>query len=164
VDPVAIQNTEYASNSARSRAFFCLLAAQQALNLETGEKIPLDKPVISHTNKKHRHHIFPRQQLINARIHARTYNSLCNMCFLMCEENARIGKELPKTYLGRYRSSDRARFAKVMTSHLVPANANCSVWKRGVRDAFRNFRKERLRVICKAFEKRAGIKLFSKLI
>ena len=163
VEPAAIQNREYASNSARTRAFFCLLAERQQRNLETGDLIPLDKPVISHTNTKHRHHIFPRQQLINAGIHARVYNGLCNMCFLMCEENVRIGKELPKTYLARYRAGNAPQFSKVMKSHLVPAGPNTSVWKRGVRAAFRDFRKERLPLICSEFEKAAGgMKLFSK--
>ncbi len=163
VDPAEIQNTEYASNSARTRAFFCLLAAQNPLNLESGHAIPLNKPVISHANKKHRHHIFPRQQMKNAHIHARAYNSLCNMCFLMCTENAKIGKELPKTYLARFRNApNKGPFHQVMRSHLIPAGPNDSVWKRGVTDAFRNFRKERLAVICRAFEAAAGMKLFSK--
>jgi hypothetical protein len=49
-----------------------------------------------------------------------------------------------------------------MKSHLLPAGKDSGVWKRGIVGAFKTFRKQRLQMICAAFEKQAGIKLFSR--
>jgi hypothetical protein len=46
-----IQSAEYSSRSARTRAFFCLLAARAPLYLENGEPIPLEGAVVSHANR-----------------------------------------------------------------------------------------------------------------
>ena len=63
LDPVMdLQTEEYNSGSARTRAFFCLLAALKPRYLENGEIIPFGT-VTSFANKKHRHHIFPQAQL-----------------------------------------------------------------------------------------------------
>jgi hypothetical protein len=49
-----------------------------------------------------------------------------------------------------------------MKSHLIPAGSDCGVWGHRTVAAFKQFRAERLALICKAFEKEAGIKLFRK--
>ncbi len=160
LDPVLdIQSADYASRSARARAFFCLLAARAPRYLEDGEPIPLDKAIISHSNRKHRHHIFPQGQLRH-HVSAKVYNSLCNICFLVARDNLKIGKRLPRKYLAEYRDEGRQRFLQVMRSHLLPAGQDAGVWERGVVGAFKKFRQERLKLICTAFEKEAGMRLF----
>lgn len=162
LDPVLdIQAAEYASRSARARAFFCLLATRAPRYLENGQPIPLDKPVISHSNRKHRHHVFPQAQLRN-HVSSRVYNSLCNICFLVSRDNLKIGKRLPRKYLSDYRESSRKRFRRVMRSHLIPAGTESGVWEGGVVRAFKKFRQERLKLICAAFEKEAGMRLFRR--
>jgi hypothetical protein len=47
-----------------------------------------------------------------------------------------------------------------MKSHLVPYERDGALWLRGVRRAFPKFLNERQRLICKSFEREAGIKLF----
>lgn len=161
LDPVLdIQAAEYSARSARTRAFFCLLAARAPRYLENGEPIPLGQ-VISHSNRKHRHHVFPQAQLKN-HVSARTYNSLCNICFLVSRDNLKIGMRLPRNYLAEYRAEGRPQFQKVMKSHLIPAGSGAGVWERGVVKAFKQFRAQRLRLICGEFEKAAGIKLFRR--
>lgn len=162
LDPVVdIQSAEYASRSARARAFFCLLALHEPKYLENGEPIPVGPGVVSHANAKQRHHVFPQAQLRN-KFPSKAYHSLCNICFLVSRDNQRIGKKLPRNYLAEYREFGAAQFRRVMKSHLIPVGREDGVWERGVVTAFKHFRQQRLTLICTEFEKAAGIKLFRK--
>jgi len=162
LDPVLdIQGAEYGARSARTRAFFCLLASHKPKYLENGEPIPLDAGAISHSNRKHRHHIFPQAQLRHA-FPARIYNSLCNICFLVSHDNAKIGMRLPLRYLAEYEADSRRMFRAVMKSHLIPVGNDAGVWQKGAIKAFKQFRQERLKLICAEFEKAAGIRLFRR--
>lgn len=162
LDPVQdIQYVEYASRSARTRAFFCLLAAREPRYLDNGEPIPLNGAVVSHSNRRHRHHVFPQAQL-KGHFPARVYNSLCNICFLVSRDNQIIGMRRPGSYLADYRDAGRAQFRRVMKSHLIPVGDDSGVWDRGIVTAFKKFRKQRLQLICAEFEKKAGIKLFRR--
>jgi hypothetical protein len=156
-----ILGEEYSSGSARARAFFCLLASKEPRFLENGEPIFLKNHTLSHANVKHRHHIFPRAQL-RRHFSPRVYNSLCNICFLVSEDNLRIGKQLPRIYLADYRDRGKTRFQGVMRSHLVPAGDDGGVWERGLMAGFKRFRQQRLKLICDEFEKAAGMKLFRR--
>lgn len=162
LDPVHdIQSSEYASRSARTRTFFCLLASQKPLYLESGEQIPLGQNVTSHANRKARHHVFPQAQL-RKHLPSSAYNSLCNICFLVSRDNEKIGQKLPRNYLTEYRDAGRHQFSRVMRSHLIPVSNESGVWEHGVVKAFKQFKLNRLRLICSAFEKAAGLKLFRK--
>jgi hypothetical protein len=159
LDPSDIKGEEYQSGSARTRAFFCLLASGQPRYLENGEPVPLDKSVISYANSKHRHHVFPQPQLRD-HFSPRAYNKLCNICFLVSYDNLRIGMRVPRKYLNEYRELGRVRFQQVMRSHLIPVGHDSGVWGRGLVAGFKEFRQQRLKLICAAFEKAAGMKLF----
>jgi hypothetical protein len=162
LDPILdVQGAEYASHSARTRAFFCLLASRHPQYLENGQPIPLNG-TISYSNRKDRHHIFPRAQLKN-HFSPRVYNSLCNICFLVSRDNQKIGMRLPRNYLEEYADNGRRRFRSVMKSHLIPVGDESGVWDRGVVRAFRQFRRQRLSLVCAEFEKAAGMKLFNKV-
>ena len=162
LDPVLdIQAAEYSSRSARTRAFFCMLAARGPRYLDDGQPIPLDSAVVSHANRRHRHHIFPQAQMKN-RFPSRVYNGLCNICFLVSQDNLSIGKKLPRSYLSDYRRDSQAQFKHVMRSHLIPVGQQAGVWERGVVKAFKAFRVERLKLICDEFEHQADTKLFRR--
>lgn len=162
LDPVLdIQGAEYTNRSARTRAFFCLLSQCGPRYLENGEEIFDAHKVLSHANKRDRHHIFPKGQMAG-KYSARVYNSLCNMCFLVSRDNQKIGKQLPRKYLDKYHAEGSRRFHSVMKSHLIPAAEGDGVWKKGLVTAFKQFRKERLTLICSAFESAAGIRLFRR--
>lgn len=161
LDPLAdIQTVEYASRSAKTRAFFCVLASQSPRLLETGDIIDFGTHV-SHANQRDRHHIFPKAQLKN-HFSSRVYNSLCNICYLVFSDHMKIGMKLPRTYLKPYREDGRQQFRRVMKSHLIPAGDDSGLWDQGIVRAFKKFRQQRLAVICSEFEKAAGIKLFRK--
>jgi hypothetical protein len=162
LDPVAdIQGAEYVSRSARSRTFLCLLASRAPRYLENGEPIPLADSSISHASRIDRHHIFPQAQL-KKHYPAKVYNSLCNICFLVSRDNVKIGKRLPRKYLADARSAGRKNFSRVMRSHLIPVGDDSGIWDRGVVRAFKQFRQQRLALICTELEKAAGIKLFRR--
>jgi hypothetical protein len=93
---------------------------------------------------------------------AKIYNGSCNICFLVSRDNLAIGMLRPANYLADYRDAGRARFRRVMKSHLIPVGDNSGVWDRGLVTAFKKFRRRRLQMICAEFEKRAGIKLFRR--
>ena len=162
LDPVVdIQMEQYNASSAVTRAFFCLLAGQRPKYLGNGDPVPLNAPVISPASAKHRHHIFPRAQL-DALVSRKAYNSLCNVCFLVSADNIGIGKKLPRHYLAECRHRIPKRFKSVMQSHFIPAESRSGIWQHRVVHAFKQFRTERLKLICNAFEKRAGLKLFRR--
>ena len=161
LDPVAdIQTAEYASRSAKTRAFFCLLASKSPRLLKTGDFIDFGTHV-SHANQKDRHHIFPKAQMKN-HFPSRVYNSLCNICYLVFSDHKEIGMQLPRTYLKQHREDGRQQFRRVMKSHLIPAGDDSGLWDQGIVRSFKKFRQQRLAVICSEFEKAAGIKLFRK--
>lgn len=162
LDPtIDIQGAEYGSRSARARAFFCLLSQQAPAYLEDGEAIAQDGAVIGHANKRHRHHIFPLAQL-RYKVSPKAYNSLTNICFLVARDNSQIGKKLPRKYLAEYRDAGRAQFKRVMKTHLIPVDGDQGVWDRGLVRGFKSFRRQRLALICAAFEKAAGMRLFRR--
>jgi hypothetical protein len=69
---------------------------------------------------------------------------------------------LPRRYLEEYRNAGRAHFRRVVRSHLIPAGRDDGLWQRGLVAAFKAFRKERLKLICREFERAAGIRLFAR--
>jgi hypothetical protein len=93
---------------------------------------------------------------------ARTYNGLCNICFLVSLDNLAIGMRLPCNYLAEYRDAGRAQFRSVMKSHLIPVGGDSGVWERGIVKSFKQFRAQRLGLICAEFEREAGMRLFRR--
>jgi hypothetical protein len=85
-------------------------------------------------------------------------NSLCNLCYIVAEENQSIGSNKPRVYLAKYKK--RKQFAKVMKSHLIPYKSDSGLWSGNIKRGYRRFQVQRLEAIRKAFEKEAGIKLF----
>jgi hypothetical protein len=49
-----------------------------------------------------------------------------------------------------------------MKSHLIPVGDDSGVWQFSIKAGFKQFRTQRLSLICRAFEREAGIRLFRK--
>jgi hypothetical protein len=152
-----IKRTDYLTASGLTTAFFLLLCQRVPLYLETGGRIPLGEAA-SPANRKDKHHIFPKALLQRNDLSPKQANSLCNICYVVAEENQSIGSNKPRVYLARYKK--RKQFARVMKSHLIPYKSDSGLWSRNVKKGYRRFQAQRLEVIRKAFEKEAGIKLF----
>jgi len=112
----------------------------------------------SRANRKDRHHIFPRQLLAGYGFPHRDYNSICNICLIVAEENQQFGMKKPASYLADH--SAKKHFARAMRSHLIPYQIGTGIWTKGVRKAYQQFRRERAKEICRAFGDVAGMKLF----
>ena len=153
-----LKHGDYSRRSGLTDAFFCLLSVQKPRYLENGGLIPTEYSTRS--NRKDKHHIFPRDLLKRNAFNEKFYNSLCNVCFIVARENQSIGSKKPVDYLDEYRH--RRHFGKVMSSHLIPHSREGSLWQPQVRRAYKNFQNERLELICKIFNREAGINLFRK--
>jgi hypothetical protein len=152
-----IKRTDYLTASGLTTAFFLLLCKREPLYLETGSRIPLGEAA-SPANRKDKHHIFPKALLQRNDFTTKQANSLCNLCYIVAEENQSIGSNKPRVYLAKYKK--RKQFAKVMKSHLIPYKSDSGLWSGNIKRGYRRFQVQRLEAIRKAFEKEAGIKLF----
>ena len=93
-------------------------------------------------------------------VSARIYDSLGNICFLVARDHGPIGTRVPRSYLEEYEKAGRKQPQRVMKSHLIPIAAESGVSDRRVVKSFKKSRQRRLALICAAFEKEVGMKLF----
>ncbi len=159
VDRAEIRRAEYNRRTSLSDTFFCLLLKREPRYVTSGSPVP-PEVYVSAANRKHRHHIFPRALLAVNGFNHRRYNSICNICLIVAEENLEFGARRPDSYLDLYRV--KRYFAGVMRSHLIPHRPESAIWLRGVRRAYPRFVDQRLRMICDAFEQAAGMRLFRR--
>lgn len=158
-DPLDIARTEYTKRAAITSAFYCLLASRGPTYLNNGQPIPITKDACR-ANRSDRHHIFPRKMLATFGIRQAQYNSLCNICFIVAEQNQQFGHKRPDKYLEEFRL--KKHFSRSMKSHLIPHDGESGLFTKGAVKAFKQFCKARLKHICRAFEEEAGVRLFRK--
>jgi hypothetical protein len=108
------------------------------------------------SNRKDKHHIFPRALLARRRIKSKWNNSLLNICFLAANENQFINDDQPRHYLGEYRR--KRHFKKVMRSHLIPVSSNSGVWENNLRLGFKMFLNQRAIIVLNALSKTIDVK------
>ena len=154
-----LRRTDYLVSGSLVTAFFLLLARRGPCFLETGNCMPLDKTA-SVANRNDKHHIFPKALLARQGFAVCDANSLCNLCYLVAEENQSIGSNRPAAYLAEY--NRLKHFARVMKSHLIPYKRNTGLWSGNIKRGYRQFVAERLVWIVRAFEHEAGVRLFRK--
>lgn len=151
--------SDYRENSSITIAYYLMLKSKTPQYLLNGRPMELNN-VSSMSNKKHRHHIFPKALLESNGMNEKWINCITNICFLEADQNQSIGSSLPKTYLSKY--EHLKHFKKVMASHLIPVHADSSVWSNKVATGFLDFINERIQIITAEIEKLAGITLFEK--
>ncbi len=154
----AIRFAEYARRSMLTDGYFCLLRLMGPRYLEDGEAIPVND-YSTRANRNDKHHVFPRQLLINRGFASGDYNSIANICFLVARENQSIGSRPPRVYLEQLPQGRRAR-NRALRSHLIPWDDASGVWDQSAYRGFRTFLGARTRLIAKAFETQAGARLF----
>lgn len=174
VDPIDLARQEYTKHSGLTSAFYCLLARQEPCYIANGRPIeaqiyaanrrdrPDDKVLIypNRSNRRDRHHIFPLQLLANNGFTHKDFNSLCNICFIDPLEDKKFGMRRPDRYLAEF--TGKRHFQKAMRSHLIPYDAESGLWTASVKKGYTQFRRRRLREICRALERQAGMNLFRK--
>ena len=159
-DPDDVRRSDYSRRSSLTNAFLCLLAREKPVYLANGEPIPQHE-FAARANRKNRHHIFPRALLAKHGIGHRQYNSICNICLLTSAENIAVGARQPRRYLAEWMG--KRYFSRAMKSHLIPCDRNCGLWRSNVTQAYSRFVRERRDAICRAFEARAGMRLFKRM-
>jgi hypothetical protein len=151
-----VKNSDYSHRSGLTNAFFCLLSEQQPRYLENGDRIPVEHS--TRADRKDKHHIFPKDLLKRNGFIGKQYNSICNVCFVVARENQSISNKKPVVYLEDFRH--KKSFGKVMRSHLIPHIKGSGIWDKNVGRGFKQFHNDRCDVICSAFQRVAGMKLF----
>ncbi len=146
----AIRYAEYARRSMLTDGYFCLLRLMEPRYLEDGEPIPVNE-YSTRANRNDKHHIFPRQLLVNRGYASGDYNSIANICFLVARENQSIGSRPPHVYLEQLPHGRRAR-NQALRSHLIPWHDESGLWEKNARRGFRRF------VAARAHENREGIR------
>lgn len=162
VERIDVRKAQYASRTAITSAVYCMLLRRGPVYfLDKGlNEIPVQR-YSTPANRKDRHHIFPRQQLANAGIPVKLYNSISNICLLVAEENQRIGSKRPRKYLGELDRRGSA-FKRKMSRHLIPVGDESGVWSENLKQGFRGFLQARTELICDALEEQAGARLFRR--
>lgn len=156
VDPADLQRTDYARPTAMAAAVYCLFASRKPSYLSNGEPVP-ETVYAARANKKNRHHIFPRALLMRQGFRSNEANSICNICFVVAEENQMIGSKKPAQYLEVYRH--KRYFKRAMKSHLILHNSD-ALWSSNVRRGFKKFLRERRHLLCNELNREAGVRLF----
>jgi hypothetical protein len=112
-------------------------------------------------NRKDKHHIFPKALLRRIGFTDREADRLCNICFMVAEDNQSFGSRRPRQYLGEFRT--KKTFSRVMKSHLIPHYKGSGLWDGRIRRGYRDFLFQRMQLVVRAFESQAGgIRLFRK--
>jgi hypothetical protein len=151
--------SDYRDSGSVTISFYLMLKRKEPLYLDNGTAMLLDN-ITSTSNKKHRHHIFPKALLQANGIKEQWINCISNICFLDASNNISIGASLPKTYLKKYEGLKY--FKKTMSSYLIPSDVNSPIWATKVKDGFLHFLNKRVTLITKEIEKLAGTELFEK--
>lgn len=157
VDRDELRRTVYGSRSSIASAFFCLLIAKRPRLLDDGSEIQL-KGTAAASNRRHKHHVFPREHLKRAEVGAKSINSILNLCFMPAGVNSEFGSKAPLRYLAPYRTS--RRFQSVTRTHLLPSTVQSGLWDTNTRRAYPLFLQQREKLVCDAFEDIAGVRLF----
>jgi len=151
--------SDYRENSSAAIAYYLMLKSKTPLYLVSGRPMLLDN-ISSISNKKHRHHIFPKALLESNGFTDKWINCIINICFLEADQNQSIGASLPKTYLTKY--EHLKHFRKVMSSHLIPISKESPIWSNKVADGFLDFINTRVKTILTEIQKIAGTEIFEK--
>jgi hypothetical protein len=157
VDPIDLQRASYGRRSSIADGLYCLLISQKPAYLANGATMLVEE-YASSANRKHKHHIFPRALLSRQNVSLARANSIVNLCFICGEENSQFGSKKPFKYLEEFQR--KRYFARVMRSHLIPFDQKSGLWDASVTRGYRSFLKARTRLLCRTFERAAGMKLF----
>ncbi|MFZ1320854.1 MAG: DUF262 domain-containing protein [Ignavibacteria bacterium] len=154
IDPTELLQKDYKSRrSTAVRAFFLLLKNKKPRYIDNGEEMLMEiHAAIS--NRRDKHHIFPRNLLNRNGIKSKWVNSISNICYLASDNNQSFGSKYPVDYLKNYRR--KKNFRNSMISHLIPLN-NPSFWTKNLNKAFKDLIKYRGKLILSEFEKLTGV-------
>lgn len=160
INPLGYLKSSYKKSSSSTNSYYILLRTKEPLYLLNAKKILLDD-VSSISNRKDRHHIYPKNLLTRNKIDSKWVNSISNICYLESDENQSFNNNHPKKYLERFKK--KKHFGRVMKSHLIPYSTSSPIWSKSLKNGFIDFINLRNKIIIKAIEDSANAKVFEKL-
>ncbi|NPC56665.1 DUF262 domain-containing protein [Caenimonas soli] len=153
-----LRRATYGRRSSIADAFYCLLISRRPQHLANGTDMQVSE-FASIANRRHKHHVFPRQFLIREKgVSKRAMNSILNLCLIPADENSAFGSKPPRKYLEAYQKT--RHFSRVMGRHLLPHEKTSGLWDLNSSKGYVRFLKERETLVCDAFEHAAGVPLF----
>jgi len=156
IDPIELLKKDYRkTNQSAVKGFYLFLKANNPKYLEMGYPMMLDY-ALAMSNRKDKHHIFPRALLVRKGIKSKWNNSLLNICYLAANENQLISDDEPYNYLDGYRS--KRQFSKIMRSHLIPVSPGSGIWENNTRVGFRDFLNQRANQILNMMARVSNLK------
>jgi len=156
INPNELLKKDYSkTNQSAVTGFYLFLKANKPKYLEMGYPMILDN-ALALSNRKDKHHIFPKALLSRRGIKSKWNNSLLNICYLAANENQSINDDKPRNYLGEYKR--KRHFKKVMRSHLIPAGSDSGVWEDNLRNGFKLFLNQRANRILNSMTKLSDVK------
>ncbi|HEX6101247.1 MAG TPA: DUF262 domain-containing protein [Thermoanaerobaculia bacterium] len=155
-----VTRAQYQSRTGITSACYSLLLLRRPVSImDDGlNEIPLER-YATRANRKDRHHIFPAGLMSRFEQPPKDYNSIANIALLTAQENQRIGRKQPRSYLDSVRDNEKTFRAK-MNRHLIPCGSDSAVWDEDLAGGFRRFLRQRTGLICKELEELAGMPLF----
>ena len=159
INPTDFLKSDYSKASSSSVAYFLFLRCRKPLYLANGQEMIMDN-ASAISNRKDRHHIFPKALLRRKEINFKWINALPNICYLESDKNTSIRDSAPSKYLGEYRT--KKHFGRVMRSHLIPFDLNAPVWTSNIKTGYLDFFNKRGSRILGAIEELAGAKIFER--
>ncbi len=162
VEQADVRRSQFASKTGIASAFYCMLLRRGPvlLNVDGKSPIPLEHYTAS-SNRKDRHHIFPRAVMAGLHLRAKEYNSICNICLLTAEENRKFGVRRPRKYFSELRA-ETTYFKGKLDRHLIPHRPGAGIWEKDTKRGFKRFMAERTECVCRELEREAGIRLFRR--
>lgn len=158
IRPEVLAQQSYRRRTSLTAAYFCLLHVGRPRHFENGTEIrPLEHS--SKLNRSNEHHVFPSSRI--KKLGPSVYNSILNICILTGADNRRYSKSLPRVYLEEVKHF--RHFRKSLRSHLLPDSSRSALWGGANKTTMKAFFDERLPLICKAFEKQAGLRVFRRV-
>jgi len=137
-----------------------LLRLNRPRYLKDGTLIPLGD-ISNRRDNRDKHHIFPKNLLSDYGLSPERSNTVLNICYLTAAENRSVGRRIPRRYLDDIPRSKRAR-TLAMRSHFIPSKGGQGVWDPSIRRGFKAFLEDRTRLLVRAFERQAGMRLFER--
>ena len=162
VDHHDVKKDNYTGKTGITCAVCCMLLRRKPVQLNDNglNDIPVDN-FATDTNRKNRHHIYPKALLSWHSIPPKLYNSIANICLLTSTENFGISAKRPRSYLREIKETT-THFKQKMYRHLIPIDEDSGIWETNVRKGYYRFLENRTKMICQALEEEAGIKLFRR--
>lgn len=134
-------------NTANTKTFILLLAANKPLNFTNGGVVALDQ-VLRSCNKKEFHHVYPKRFLLEQTVPTKDINCLYNFVILSKADNNALSGDAPSSYRNKM-PNDADKLTEILSHSLCPQDI--------FHDNYDRFKKDRLPILLKKAQTLMGV-------